>query len=211
MELLIFAAIAFFIISKLISTLGTTSDSDPTKRKSFFGEKPGLKDVTPVNSQDSSEHNLNKENIKYNSDVNLRESIVEENESNILKGLKEVNERLPSFNLNNFLKGSKAAFKMIIEDGLSNNQESLTQLVDKRFLEQFKSMIINYGKFLQSASLNAKISEVYMFGNNAFIKILFSGQNITSNIEHLREEWTFSKSLLNSHPGWYLNNIDRPQ
>ena len=48
LELIIFAAIAFFIINKLISVLGKTSGDDPTKNNSFFGENIGnnLKDVT---------------------------------------------------------------------------------------------------------------------------------------------------------------------
>ena len=35
-ELIIFAGIAFFVINKLIATLGTTSDDDAKKRPSFF-------------------------------------------------------------------------------------------------------------------------------------------------------------------------------
>ena len=46
LELLFFAGIAFLIINKLISTLGTTSDDDPAKRNSYFGENASLKDVT---------------------------------------------------------------------------------------------------------------------------------------------------------------------
>ena len=49
-ELIIFAAIAFFIINKLLSTLGATSESDPTKNKTFFGESGKMKDVTNTSS-----------------------------------------------------------------------------------------------------------------------------------------------------------------
>lgn len=211
-ELLIFAVIAFLIISKLIATLGTTSNNDPTSRKSFFGEKAGLKDVTPRTSNEEANENYYKEEkINYQFDAKLREIIIEENESSISQGLQQINERLPSFNLIKFLKGAKAAFKIIIEDGANNKYENLSHLVDKRYLEQFKLILSTYGKLFQFSNLNAKISEIYMFGNNAFIKILFSGENITSNIKNFREEWTFSKSLINSGPDWYLNNIDRPQ
>ncbi len=44
-ELLIFAVIAFYIINKLITTLGSTSEEEQTKQKSYFGE-PVIKDVT---------------------------------------------------------------------------------------------------------------------------------------------------------------------
>ena len=36
-----FAGIAFFIINKLISTLGSASSDDPAKSKGFFGENLG--------------------------------------------------------------------------------------------------------------------------------------------------------------------------
>ena len=57
-ELIIFAGIAFFVINKLIATLGTTSDEDGTKHPSVFGEKTAMKDVTT-----SATNNTNKESV----------------------------------------------------------------------------------------------------------------------------------------------------
>ena len=95
---------------------------------------------------------------------------------------------------------------MIIDTDITD--ANLDKLVDKRYIEQFKSVALNYGGLLNSKKLNAKISDLYMFGNNVFIKILFTGQNITDKIENLNEEWTFSKSLIKSGNDWYLTNID---
>lgn len=38
-ELIIFAAIAFFVINKLLSTLGRTSEDDPAKKQIFLWRK----------------------------------------------------------------------------------------------------------------------------------------------------------------------------
>ena len=101
---------------------------------------------------------------------------------------------------------------MIIEAALQNDDKQLEELVDKRYIDNFKSIAVNYGKLTENANkLSVQVSEVYMFGNNIFIKVLLLGNNITDKIKDLHEEWTFSKSALNSEPAWYLTNIDRPQ
>ena len=33
----------------------------------------------------------------------------------------------------------------------------------------------------------------------------------TDKVKEMHEEWTFTKSALNSSPEWHLTNIDRPQ
>ena len=118
----------------------------------------------------------------------------------------ELYKKLPSLNLAKFIRSTKVAFAMIIDTDITD--ANLDKLVDKRYIEQFKSVALNYGSLLNSKKLNAKISDLYMFGNNVFIKILFTGQNITDKIENLNEEWTFSKSLIKSGNDWYLTNID---
>lgn len=204
-ELLVFAAIAFLVISKLIATLGSTSSDEQPKQNSYFGENTSLKDVT---------HSIRKPNNQAEKaappkTVNLetlKGLIVEENQTLVLKGLAEVIGYLPQFQPSNFLRNTKSAFKMILEA----SGPDLAQLVDKRYLEQSATIIASYGQLANLANLEAKISEIYMFGNNILIKILFAGSNVTTAIEYLTEEWTFSRNLRHSGSDWYLTNIDRP-
>lgn len=208
-ELIIFAGIAFFIINKLIATLGSTSEDDPARSKTFFGEKKGMKDVTATSTKGAG---ILRPNFGIKKKINLKGLIVTENELEIKEGLQDVMKKSPSFNITNFIKGAKGAFKMIIESSTKENDESLEELVDKRYIEHFKSIALSYGKYTGTqTSLNAHISEIYMFGNNIFIKILFAGKNITDKVKELHEEWTFTKSALSSGPEWQLTNIDRPQ
>ncbi|WPY00501.1 Tim44-like domain protein [Candidatus Trichorickettsia mobilis] len=215
LELLFFAGIAFLIINKLISTLGTTSDDDPAKRNSYFGENASLKDVTntTVNSTNSAgiiKPNFLKKKVP-DTIVNLPELIIMDNEQAIIQGLTELRDRMPSFNPGNFLRNAKSAFKMIIEAGVNNNTTMLEELVDKRYLSLFSDIVSSYGKIQETTNLEAKISEIYMFGNNVFIKVIFNGTEVTNNIANLYEEWTFSKSLIAMNNNWYLNNIERLQ
>ena len=209
LELIIFAGIAFFIINKLISTLGSASSDDPAKSKGFFGENLGktLKDVTYTGSASVLKPNF----LKVNK-PDLKDLVLSENKEAVEKGLQEVLNKIPSFDIGRFASGAKSAFQMIIEAALQNDDQQLEELVDKRYIDNFKSIAVNYGKLTENAhKLSVQVSEVYMFGNNIFIKVLLLGNNITDKIKDLHEEWTFSKSALNSEPAWYLTNIDRPQ
>ena len=216
LELLFFAGIAFLIINKLISTLGTTSDDDPAKRNSYFGENASLKDVTNTTANSTNvagniiKPNFLKKKVQ-DTIINLPELIIMDNEQAIIQGLTELRDRMPSFNPGNFLRNAKSAFKMIIEAGTNNNITMLEELVDKRYLSLFSDIVASYGKIQETANLEAKISEIYMFGNNVFIKVVFNGTEVTNSITNLYEEWTFSKSLIAMNNNWYLNNIERLQ
>lgn len=210
-ELIIFAGVAFFVISKLISILGTQSEDNPAKKSgSYFGEPSHIKDVT--NTGTSKQGNvivapfLNKKK-----NLSLNGLVVPECKDAVSEGLDQVTEHIPSFDLTKFLKGARAAFKMIIDSGTSNDPE-LEELVDKRYIDHFRTIASSYGKYASTANdLSAQVSEIYMFGNNIFVKVLFVGKNITDKIKELHEEWTFTKSALSSGAEWHLSNIDRPQ
>ena len=212
-ELLIFAGVAFFIINKLIATLGSTSDEDPSKQQqsSLFGES-NIKDVTHTTKPSASEIIKNKLLNKVSKPAGqqeIKDLVVQENYEAILSGFEHISSRLPSFTLSKFLRSAKMAFELIIQAANEQSTEELEKLVDKRYLEQFSSVYTQYGAILNSTNLNAKISEIYSFANNAFIKVLFTGDKVTSNLDKLKEEWTFSKSLISNNNDWFLNNISK--
>jgi predicted lipid-binding transport protein (Tim44 family) len=215
-ELIIFGAIAFFVINKLIATLGTTSEDDPAKT-SHFGEPAGFKDVTDSRPEAKrSKADIIKANFKKrtSSKINLDGFVVPGHIEDVKIGLKSVTERM-DFDIEKFLKGSKSAFAMLVEfsDNKSDSIESdIESLVDKRFIEEFSQNLNKYGNFCgDQEKLGAQISELYMFGNNVFVKVLFYGKQITSKMKELNEEWTFTKNVNVDSPNWHLTNIGRPQ
>ncbi|WP_341764240.1 hypothetical protein [Candidatus Tisiphia endosymbiont of Beris chalybata] len=208
-ELLIFAGIAFFVINKLISKLGSTSDNDPAKQKfSFFGEAK-IKDVTYT--APNSPTNLFKKNFFKKAPLDtttLDGFIIEENREAIITGLESITVKLPSFQPSKFLNSAKMAFELIIEAANDEDIEELLKLVDKRYVEKFHIFSENYGEFVHGGKLEAKISESYSFANNIFIKVLFSGKKITSKLDFLKEEWTFSRNLISNEVNWFLTNVE---
>ncbi len=212
-ELLIFAGIAFFIINKLIATLGSTSEDDPAKgNNSFFGEAK-IKDVTystkkPANSFFG--NNLLNKVVKPSIDPKMLYGlIVEENSVAILSGLEAISKKLPSFEVKKYINSAKTAFELIIKYANDDNIDELVKLVDKKYLQEFPTLSQNYGEVIDNSHLDARISEAYSFANNIFIKILFTGEKITSKMDYMEEEWTFSRSLLSKSVNWFLINIDQ--
>ncbi|XVN41852.1 MAG: Tim44 domain-containing protein [Rickettsia endosymbiont of Argas persicus] len=206
-ELLIFAAIAFFIINKLITALGTTSEDDPTKQKSYFGE-PIIKDVTHSSSDPSSSRE--ESYIPTAKDIKaFKDLIVEQNITEVVDGMEMVHKRLNAFQPIKFINNAKIAFQMIIEAAYKKQTDELSKLVDKRFLEEFEKISDSYGNFFDSTALSTKYSEIYMFGNNIFIKLLFQGKNVVDKIEELKEEWTFTRNANAKEVDWFLSNIEK--
>ncbi len=208
-ELLIFAGIAFFVINRLISKLGSTSDNDPAKQKtSFFGESK-IKDVTYTH-ENSSPNIFNKGFARKEpiDTVSLEGLIIEENKDAIIAGLETLSLKLPSFQVAKFLNSARLAFELIIEAANDDDIEELLKLVDKRYVENFHVFSEKYGEFIHGSKLDAKISEIYSFANNVFIKVLFTGKKITDKMNSLQEEWTFSRRLMSKDVNWFLTNID---
>ncbi|WP_419234894.1 Tim44/TimA family putative adaptor protein [Rickettsia endosymbiont of Nabis limbatus] len=204
-ELLIFAGIAFFIINKLITTLGATPDDDPAKQKSYFGE-PVIKDVThsSTKSYDEEKDLPTAQDIKA-----FKNLIVEQNITAVVDGMETVHKRLNAFQPIKFINNAKIAFQMIIEAAYKNQTEELAELVDKRFLEEFEKISDSYGNFFDATALDAKYSEIYTFGNNIFIRLLFQGKNVVDKIEELKEEWTFTRNANTKEVDWFLSNIEK--
>jgi predicted lipid-binding transport protein (Tim44 family) len=208
-ELIIFAGIAFFIINKLVGTLGSTSEDDPAKSQSFMKNSQGMRDVTGSAPKKAT---VLKPKFSKAKKINLKGLVVPGEEKEVMEGFTDVLAKVPNFSIGTFLKGAKSAFKMIIDAGSSEDESELEELVDKRYVAHFKAMSSSYGEYsAKDKALTAQVSEIYMFGNNIFVKILFAGKNVTDKIKDMHEEWTFTKSILNSNPAWHLTNIDRPQ
>jgi len=194
-EILILAVIAFLIISKLLSVLGTTDENDPTnnKTKSFFGEPNGLKDVT--GTAESVERNTSNNKV-----IPLRSDMIFSHDPKTNDIICHIIEKMPHFNHEKFLKGAKGAYKMILEALSKNDTKALAELVDKRFLEELSTKAEYYNK-ASTFDINTEYEDTYSFGNSIYIKILMSGKNF-------KEFWVFTRNLTQAGPDWYLSNIE---
>ena len=198
--------------------LGSTTEDDPSKgfqNKSFFGNIGGKASNKHIHSvalditkdqQTMPIHKLsNAEDFPKQSAF-----IVKGREKDILEGFNMLRTKLPSFDLVRFHKNSQIAFDLIIQAGIKNDEDELRELIDPRYVEHFKGIAANYTNLLENvAEIQYEISEIYMFGNTAFVKVMFT-QNADKGVEaEFHEEWTFSRNILAPGKTWYLSNVDK--
>lgn len=200
-ELIIFAGVAFVIISKLIAMFGVISEDDPIKDKSASID---IKDVTDVRNNDRATI-LDFDEMKTGLS-RLKNIFVPGSYDNIVKNLPSVIDMMPDLNLEKFLPSSKKAFELLTT---AKNTDEIEEFVDKRYLYTFKDMKSRYKEEIDVTKLEAKISDLYSFGNSVFIKVLFSGKGIFLDGNDFHEEWSFTKNANAESPDWYLANIDR--
>jgi len=206
-EIVIFALIAFALVTKLIDILGSVNDEDQGTFNSFFGEKgSSIKDVT--NSRPSPSNrafitsviNSVRKSIKSYEELVVNDSPAEK--IKVIKDLSKMAERISSFDAVKFLAGAQSAFLMTIKAFKEKDEKTLEHLVDKRFLNSLQNT--DHLSFVDGVSLlDAKICEVYSFGNSVFIKVRFS----LSSSE--KEEWVFTKNLLDTNSSaWQISSIN---
>ena len=193
MEIIFLAVVAFLVIGKLISVLGVSEEDDlPGNKGSFFGEPGGLKNITAI--VETVKKSVPKKDV-------LADSLLK-------KTLGPVYEKKPDFDYDRFVEGAMGAFKLIINAINKKDNNTLEHLVDKRFLGELLDKQYIYGEF-PTKKLSVKCSDSYSFGNSLYIKLLFEGKNLNSNLKHMKEEWVFTKSINDSNPSWYLSNIEK--
>lgn len=191
-EIVILAVIAFLIISKLLSVLGTTDEDDPTKKKagSFFGEPVGMKDVTGT-----------VETVRSGGKViPLHANIVFSEDAKVNDIICQIVEKMPNFNPDKFLKGAKGAFKMVLEALSKNDEKSLSELVDKRFLTELSSKAEHYAT-TSADEISSAFEDAYSFGNSIYVKVIMSSKKF-------KEFWVFTKNIHDAGPAWQLSNIE---
>jgi predicted lipid-binding transport protein (Tim44 family) len=207
-EIIIFALIAFVLVTKLIEMLGITDEDDPARPKSFFGEPHNnIKNVTePQTGNNNTKNFLNNLVNKVKISIDKYDDlVVADNKTAKLKIINELRlleSRIRGFDPEKFINNAKKAFTMTAEALRENNQEILQFLVDKRFLSEIKDN--QYGSLTNKDIKieSAQICEAYSFGNSVFIKILFDFN------EAKQEEWVFIKNLLDPSPAWQISSIN---
>lgn len=201
-EILFLGGVAFFIISKFISMLGTTDDEDPARNLgSNFGEPTGLKNVTGT-APEADERVVKILRLGKK----IKQLDAEGNEP-----LLAVLDKFPNFDPEKFLSSAKSAFNMIITALHEKDSDTLEELVDKRFVSQIRNMTAQYGAIARLDQIKASCIDSYNFGNSVYVRVLFEGSNVTDKMKSLKEEWVFTKNITQRGPDWYLSNIDRPK
>jgi predicted lipid-binding transport protein (Tim44 family) len=193
-ELLFFAIISMVLINRLLSILGEIDEDDkqPSKNgkkpSSFFDQAGDVIDVTETATE------------AQNKKVEALFALFVNEDAELATKMVKAAKILGDFDKENFLQGAKAAFIMIVDAVVKKDEKTVIQLVDKRYIEEFKE-ISNSFCAMDYQNLEAKVVDVNVFGNNVMVQVSFL-------VEDFNQFWTFTKSGISRDPNWFLTNVD---
>lgn len=215
-DILIFAAITGFLIYRFKNILGTKHGEE---RK-----RPNMYDASADHKKESNVVNL--KTPKRSKVARLSPDFIKDDyPQTVAGGLQKLQDLDPYFNEHKFLKGVRAAYKMIVQAFAQGDDKMLAQLLSKTILEQFKQAIKEREESVQTLEITIhEISEIDIVKidvtKNYFARI---GVKIHSKqVSIMRDElgeildgdpdkpvevedyWVFEKEIQSKDPNWVL-------
>ncbi|WP_265036382.1 Tim44/TimA family putative adaptor protein [Wolbachia endosymbiont (group A) of Anomoia purmunda] len=199
-ELVIYALLAAFILSRLYNSLGRSAN---------------LKNLTSVLDVSQSREDV-VENIEGYIDSN--------NKSSIKVTYEQILQKNKNFSISHFIEGSSIAFELIIKYFNQGNLPQLKSLLDKDLYNNFVEKIKHRKEVHESiivSIVSQKILEIKLVKNVVFIVVYFLSEQInfvknnkgdiisgsTSTINKVEDVWQFKKNVNSSDPSCLLVSI----
>lgn len=208
-QLLVLAGIAVFLILKLRSVLGT--------REGFEKPQVSIDTTAPAKRKGFKV-------IEGGPDLDITDHIAEG--SDAARALAAMKAAEPSFNVGEFLRGSRAAYEMIViafERGdLDSIRPFLADEVEATFAQAINAReqagLTTEAKFLGIRDLALAEAEFDTTTKSAEVTVRFTGEltsvtrnkageiveGSTSEIKRQRDVWTFSRRMGVQDPNWQL-------
>lgn len=220
-DIIIFALLAAFVISRLFKVLGDTNyDNDVSNEKKKHYEE--IRKSMQKEYEDS-----RKEMIKEIDMFSGVEAELNQADRDIFDKIRKVK---PTFTADEFLDGARSAFEVIISALSKHDKDTLKALLDKEIYGEFEKEIKRrevsnqrYETTLVSLD-NAKIESVHEDNGDVLIDVLFSSEQINlvrdfktneiiggdaASVKKLSDLWTFKKSIKSKDNLWQLVETER--
>lgn len=217
-DIIFFAVVAVFFIARLYTTLG---------RKDFEGD-----DRTKINLDEKGKVIRFPGEAGQTKALDLEiEDFIEEKNQDLEKYGKVLMAKIlemrrydPSFAADSFLKGASQAFEMVIEAFATGDKRTLKELLSKDVYQGFIGEIEKRekeGKTRETtlvAIVSASIKDIVLNKKYARIAVEFVSEQVNlvkdktgkviegspSDVEEIRDVWTFARNLTSSNPNWEL-------
>jgi predicted lipid-binding transport protein (Tim44 family) len=200
LDILIFGVIAVFLILRLKNILGSKSGYDSPDIKKENKEK-NFSNIIPLKSD--------KNNVLY----------VQKN-----KDLDKVMEIDETFNVNDFLSGSRTFFKMVLESFTNGDLNTVKHFIKPSVLESFKNAIDDRNKDIETLIIDLKSIEkneilsykitktvvkiTVAFESKQIIALMDKNNElIDGNMDKeivVKDEWVFERKINYKNPNWSL-------
>ncbi|WP_419903164.1 Tim44/TimA family putative adaptor protein [Kiloniella sp.] len=240
-EIVLLAAVAVFLVLRLRSTLGKRTgfeerpDHDPFVQDQGENDNVvnmpnrGQRDQADTKFSDVSEAPAKEFKTGSMHSGKIAEEVIPAN-SDLAKGLSDINEADRSFDSSEFVKGAGMAFEMVITSYASGDKNTLRDLLADDVYRDFKSAIDdresqNYTHETVMVGISdADIIEAEMSGRHVVVTVKFvseqvnvtrdtNGNTVDGDANHVAKVtdiWTFSRDTRSNNPNWLLVETRSP-
>lgn len=215
LDILLFAAVAIFLIFRLGSVLGkrTGHHRDPSE----YG---------PVTGSDKNgrEEEENVVNLPTREDREAEELDKELMDGPLSSGITQIKLADPDFSPGQFQQGASKAFEMILNAYVEGDRKTLQQLLSEDVYANFERAIREReaeGQRIEDTLVGidkAEILEARMTGDTALVTVKFQTEQVNvlydkddnvldgdaNKVIHVTDIWTFGRDTRSSDPNWEL-------
>lgn len=214
-DIVFLAIVVLLLFNRLRSVLGTRPDNnrsgDKAERSSTVVD---IDDYRSIESADGA--------VKLEHDPDASDGF--EQDAEVVKNLKEIKEKFPSFDLADFMQKAPRAFEYIAVAFAKGNKDDLKPLLSVEIYNNFARAIdqrVEHDETAEFSLIGFKsihLTKAEMFGNDVELTVEFETEqtNIVKNaqgkvvvgdptyIETVTDVWTLRKNMLSKSPAWIL-------
>ena len=196
-DLIILAAIAVFVISRLYAVLGQKTGAEPPARRyrEAPARAPEREDGAPAEGEDR---------------PRIRAAFT----GPAAAGMESIAAVDANFAPEDFVKGARRAYELIVGAFADGDRDALKTLVDDDVLEVYVAAIAEREKsgaepmrlvrLRQARIVDASVDGAKM----ARVKVSFESElSDGDNLRQAKEIWTFKRSLVSQDPNWLLDEV----
>ncbi len=210
-DLIVFGAIALFIILRYRSVLGEKTGFDVSAPK-------------PTKTDDTIISIATGKPLKDDATKTEQDPLLPAQNQEAVTALGKMNELDATFTPSYFMTGAKAAYEMVIKAFNEHDRDTLTMLLDPDAYESFEQDMQEQEKNKTRAHTtlvsikSAEITEAELKKSTAMITVLFTAEQVQvvrdeagaviesggSASEEIVDEWTFERDLKSKNPNWMI-------
>ena len=196
-EVLVLAAVALIVLSRLYMALGRGGNDRPVQR--------------PSTSATPSENNLAELAERRERRVNAERPIFT---GPAASGLEDIYNADNSFSVSGFMQGAKSAYTMIVGAFAKGDRAALRPLLDDDVYEAWDAAITaretNGDKTFELLRVRrAEIESAELDGNTARVVVRYEAElGDGETTRTAKDIWTFMRNVKGSDPNWILDDVD---
>ncbi len=196
-ELIILAAIAVFVISRLYAVLGQKTGHEPARR---YNKETVARRAEPKEEEVPADDERPRLRAAFTGPA--------------ASGLEAIAAADPQFSPDDFTKGARKAYELIVNAYADGDRDALKQLVDEDVFEVYSQALAEREKAgtepMRLARLrSARIIEASL-DEDKMARVSVSFESELSDGDTMRsakEIWTFKRSVKTQDPNWLLDEV----